>query len=55
MSLKYEPASVPQHISVKWLFFKQRNGVSAGRRRVNEEDDMTVPVLLHRSPKVDLF
>ena len=20
MSLKYEPASVPQHISVKWLF-----------------------------------
>ena len=21
MSLKYEPASVPQHIYVKWLFF----------------------------------
>jgi len=22
ISLKYEPASVPQHISVKWLFLK---------------------------------
>jgi len=22
MSLKYEPVTVPQHISVKWLFFE---------------------------------
>ena len=23
MSLRYEPASVPQHVSVKWLFLKR--------------------------------
>ena len=42
MSLKYEPASLPQHISVKWLFLILQvscaDKLVAGLRSVNRRD-----------------